>query len=396
MDDIARSTLKASNQALSASIDQYLQGVSSKIALLDKTTSSQVGNISSTNILDRTSYNKEYRNYYFGTPADTITRPEQCTIARWYSGDISEYWRSVSVEANAAFDINSTQGHINLLKTDTEELVKLQKLSSYSCFDPSTSQAKLDSYWWWNSILSVTNKKNSWSPDDFLFGTSPISAFTGFSLPIFSLWGMKESSRITTPSIANCINSKYQYTLLQPYKYTYTVDYWVDASQTQLCTAWWPDEWNRPAWYCGQDIGNRTPRFTCNTTHIVWTWSSISESLRDYTTGNCLSWELWVDGKALKKATKTCIVSTPGTESIDGSTIDTTLYENRYYHTIPSIWSHTSPTDSEILAAEANKVTPSLAIDQIRFVEFLTPKWNIARINYPNFFELQWSDIMPG
>ncbi len=69
--------------------------------------------------------------------------------------------------------------------------------------------------------------------------------------------------------------------------------------------------------------------------------------------------------------------------------VDKTQYEDRYYHTIPSVWSHISPTDDEIIAAKTNGMTPSLPVDQIRYVEFLTPKGNVARINYPNFFELE-------
>lgn len=48
---------------------------------------------------------------------------------------------------------------------------------------------------------------------------------------------MKESSRITTPSIASCIGNQYQYTLLQPYTYSYTVAYGSEGAQTQTCTA---------------------------------------------------------------------------------------------------------------------------------------------------------------
>lgn len=35
---------------------------------------------------------------------------------------------------------------------------------------------------------------------------------------------------------------------------------------------------------------------------------------------------------------------------------------------------HVSPTNAEIAAAEKNGMTPSLAIDIVRSVEFLTPK----------------------
>ncbi len=35
---------------------------------------------------------------------------------------------------------------------------------------------------------------------------------------------------------------------------------------------------------------------------------------------------------------------------------------------------HVSPTPAELSAAESNGATPSLAIDVVRSVEFLTPK----------------------
>lgn len=66
--------------------------------------------------------------------------------------------------------------------------------------------------------------------------------------------------------------------------------------------------------------------------------------------------------------------------------VDNTRYENQFFHTIPSILHHVSPTESEISAAKSNGLTPSLAVDMDRYVEFLTPKGNIAQLHYPNFF----------
>jgi hypothetical protein len=72
---------------------------------------------------------------------------------------------------------------------------------------------------------------------------------------------------------------------------------------------------------------------------------------------------------------------------------DNTQYKSVTFHTIPSLYHHTSPTDEEIAAARSNTVTPSLAIDMERYVEFFTPKGNIARIHYPNFFDIRATDI---
>ena len=80
------------------------------------------------------------------------------------------------------------------------------------------------------------------SADSFLFEASPASTFKGFSLPIYALGGMKESSRISNPSIANCIDSNYQYSLLQPYLRTYNDDGFF---RSQRYTIAYPDEWNQ-------------------------------------------------------------------------------------------------------------------------------------------------------
>jgi hypothetical protein len=41
--------------------------------------------------------------------SEQIANPSQCTIARGYMGDTSQFGRSVLVEANAAFDIGKTE-----------------------------------------------------------------------------------------------------------------------------------------------------------------------------------------------------------------------------------------------------------------------------------------------
>lgn len=91
---------------------------------------------------------------------------------------------------------------------------------------------------------------------------------------------------------------------------------------------------------------------------------------------------LTLDGQVIKRIARTCIMIGGDTES----SVDTTTYENQIFHTIPSLLHHISPTDDEIAAAKQNGVTPSLPVDMIRYVEFLTPKGNIAHLTYPNFF----------
>lgn len=73
--------------------------------------------------------------------------------------------------------------------------------------------------------------------------------------------------------------------------------------------------------------------------------------------------------------------------------MDNTVYRNYRYHTIPSLMRHVSPTPTELAAAENNPATPSLAIDVVRSLEFLTPKGARAKLTYPNLFDAPSTSI---
>lgn len=88
-------------------------------------------------------------------------------------------------------------------------------------------------------------------------------------------------------------------------------------------------------------------------------------------------------------STDTCIYADPSTRA----RIDRTKYQDVTYHTIPGILRHASPTDTEFDAAVQNGATPNLPIDMVRYLEFMTPKGNIARIDYPNFFTLSGNTV---
>lgn len=119
---------------------------------------------------------------------------------------------------------------------------------------------------------------------------------------------------------------------------------------------------------------------------------TLAQSLQDYASRTCYAGTLTLNGQAIRTANRTCI-----TDSAIGDTtpviVDTTTYENQVFHTIPSLLRHISPTDEEISAAKGNGVTPSLPVDTVRYVEFLTPKGNIARLTYPNFFDTPGTDV---
>ena len=109
---------------------------------------------------------------------------------------------------------------------------------------------------------------------------------------------MKETTRLPNPSISNCIDPKYQYTLLQPYLIKYTVS---DVMNGDYSVAW-PDEWN----VGGKYAGSGAPRFTCLTEQQTGSGIPLSKSLESYTPGSCVSGKLFLDGKILKSSDVTC------------------------------------------------------------------------------------------
>lgn len=100
--------------------------------------------------------------------------------------------------------------------------------------------------------------------------------------------------------------------------------------------------------------------------------------------GDCHYGSLYVDGTQIIKKKNLCVQPAG-----DSDPINTTYFKDTYYHTISSIYKHISPTVAELAAAERAGATPSLAVDMVRYVEFVTPKGNIARLDYPNFFALE-------
>jgi hypothetical protein len=209
---------------------------------------------------------------------------------------------------------------------------------------------------------------------------------------------MKETTRLSPPSLSNCLDATYQYTLLQPFIYEYLEEtYCFDSTCSTTCNAAYPDEWNIAGGFpCLKRPGTTTPRFTCLTELTTGTTvTNLATAIAGYSTA-CTYGTISIDGRYLNGAGSLgstpsnfgtpCITDTAATESSDASSTDNTLYQNQSYHTITSLLHHVSPTDDEIAAATANGATPSLAINVIRSVEFLTPSGAVEKVDYPNFF----------
>ncbi|MBC7503535.1 VCBS repeat-containing protein [Candidatus Gracilibacteria bacterium] len=394
MDEIARSTLREANNAIEKQIDTLLidQKYARRIPILDEIS---LGS----GTTDRNSLHMSIlQNYMFGKKSTEINDPLQCTIARGSTGTITEFGRSQLVEANVAFDISKTESQIETLKKDTELLIGLKKPN---CFP--NSKPRIDSYWGGNSILRIATATGDLSAILDTFPTP--TQFSGFTAPIYSLGGMKESNRLPIGGVNDCLPGGLQYLLSPARLMTYTEDVLSGYGESavvirQNCTTAYPSEWttgvpggcSRPSVFLGAESA---PRYTCISDVVASTAiPSFSTYVTEYGTsviGGCINGALTLDGKSIMNKSNTCITTSGPADDL--ITIDETQYKNVIFHTIPSLYHHNSPTDEEILAAKSNTVTPSLPIDIERYVEFFTPKGNIARIHYPNFFDIRASDI---
>lgn len=101
---------------------------------------------------------------------------------------------------------------------------------------------------------------------------------------------------------------------------------------------------------------------------------NFASSVLDYQTASpCVKGNLSLDGVIILSKNNSC-TSTTVDESGALMIVDSTQYHDEIYHTIPSLFKHVSPTDEEINAAKMNTVTPSIPVDMVRYVEFITPK----------------------
>lgn len=131
-DDIAVETIKKSNDILEKGMTDFLASgsIARKIPILDSE-QAWFGN--------NDPY--PYKNYFFGQEGATITDSSQCVVNLGYSGDILPFGRSVLVEPNAAFDVNMTQNHIDILERDEKR-----------CFNGGP---KIYTFWGGNSLLRL-------------------------------------------------------------------------------------------------------------------------------------------------------------------------------------------------------------------------------------------------
>lgn len=160
--------------------------------------------------------------------------------------------------------------------------------------------------------------------------TFPAKNFQNFTKSIFSLGGMIESNRITTPSLAQCTNYSNQYTLKQPYELAEEED--EDNPFKKKKNKYYPSNTNGDRFRCNSEVDSVEASRTVFDTHVkeIPETTTFPEKDRNDTIpvrpdenffmevkrydGNtkCLVGTLTIDGKKFENNKKCPLISLPG------------------------------------------------------------------------------------
>lgn len=161
---------------------------------------------------------------------------------------------------------------------------------------------------------------------------------------------------IATP--LDCLESNL---LLQPYSYT------TSGTDSQSKTIYWPAE------------KGSALQFSCITSHkTLPTSSNYYTYSNSFPAESCTISKLELDGKVVTQSGTVCT----GKKVVN--------HEKTYsFKTLSgSIMEHKSPTDEEYGIELGEMITPSLASDRDRYVDYLDKNIDYQKIVYPNFFRI--------
>jgi hypothetical protein len=187
--------------------------------------------------------------------------------------------------------------------------------------------------------------------------------YNGFVKPIYDIAGSKELSvtsplHVATPT--DCLDSNM---LLQPY------GEYVSSPKPGHWVYWPPEK--------GSAL-----QFSCITTHQPLSLAKNYYAYKNTLPAeNCTISKLILDGTIVKQSGSFCT----GKKVVN--------YEKDYnFKTLSGyIMEHKSPTDEEYGIELGNLVTPSLASDRERYVDYLDKNITYKKIAYPNFFRITLS-----
>lgn len=330
-----------------------------------------------------------YENYLFWKKASDITYAWDCSF---YRGSTINWWQLV--EANRGTNIYNIEPDKNTLS-----------VYGNICFSNLQSWKSLDWLWWRNSPFNLNQTESAkWN---LVLNQSD---YKWAIVPLYDIkWSKEIYDSSKNPSISMCYNTN----LILADRYEYWVWNWE--------TSTWENTYKLPS-YQTSTLRTSVPWWQCitdtNSTDKYYPFSlKFEQHVSTLTAGYCEKNSIYLDGVLVKEVAyneacwwDSCECSWTNTRDIvnniedilDGLLVDesydieeSSWIINRYdYKTISdSHMFHKSPTSDELKAQIESMVTPSLAVDKDRYIDFLLSNWSFAKINYPYLFRIKFDDI---
>ena len=313
------------------------------------------------NYINNNNCSTKYINFLYWTQASDITNASECSIFRWNN---NWWWQLVEQNRWYSFDKDKSINDWNFFWVYP------------AC---NWNQKWLNWYFWWNTMLNLNiNKASNWEIElvsqDYKNAIKPIFDISWWKI-------ISDDSYLNSPK--NCFENNF----IKTYEKTYS-----EYEENYSCIDTYKAPINWQSWLgfsCNQvnpkfGFSLRFEDFYKNNPIKIW-WSNprlginfCSDSIThsDSTIYN-ISFNKYVDN--WDEIDLDCIISSK----------DTYLFKK-----ISSYIIHKSPTISELKAQIKWNITPNLAIDKNRYIDFISAKWNYKKISYPALFRLKSSNII--
>lgn len=326
-----------------------------------------------TKIVDKDDCGTVYENYVYWKKADTIKSASECSI---YRGTTENWWKLV--EANRWLNI----GLIN------SDMKKIENEDGIMCEMNIVNGKALNWWWGWNSPLNISMSSSSqWMID--LKNNDLQWSIT----PIFNIGGSKQifdSSKI--PSPLNCFEDNFILSEENSLN---------NFNEENSCAVTYrlPTSWDRINWTCLNDnnagllsYGNTDSfidiynymyewnAWLCDRNYLNLDWVTI---ISDIYVDRC---DENIDWSNEWNINCDCTEQKILNQELEDWESRQRAWTDYFFKKIPSFVIHKSPDEYELKEEIKTMTTPSLPVDKVRYIDFVSPTLDKVRIDYPYLF----------
>ncbi len=308
-----------------------------------------------------------YTNYLYWINAENINSAKDCSFYRW-----SNYNSWVLVKASRGLNIRLSNWDIEKLRSQGTSCLS----NKWNSIDPINFRW----FWWWYSPLNLDIE--STKTGELKLNTTN---YKQSIVPLFDIVWAKKVGTKNSYSPLDCFDNNLLLDENREWILNYDW-YWLWYECAYKYKLWNKDIWKTfwTNWTCKHDNTVNKANFSYRfedyykkyppkkLEEIKNCWETINEHIKN--------WNLYTIKRYETKESLNGIIN---------SCIKWDLIDSVIFKIIPSYIEHKSPTADELYKQISSNVTPDLPIDKIRYIDFISAKWNYKKINYPNFFSFK-------